>query len=90
MSDKLTNIFGETSTKPWIMILAERDQEIKKLKEENEKLKSALAFYADKDNWQDLNKGAPSFRKMVASDHEKLDNAMYSGKLAREVLRSLK
>ncbi len=61
-----------------------------KILEENKKLREALEFYADMNHWQDLNKGAPSFRKMVAYDNEKIEGAMYAGKLARKTLRELK
>ena len=56
---------------------------------ENKKLKEALKFYADKDNWQMLNSGAPAYRRMNSYDSEKIENAIYAGKLARKTLKDL-
>lgn len=74
-----------------------RDKEIKKLKQENKKLKDALGFYADENNWNRSNKCL--FNRVNIFDVELTKNKTVKevyyknlevgGKLARQTLKEI-
>ena len=65
------------------------------MKEENKRLRKCVEFYANKENWYDIEEIEGSDRRTISHDSEDLFNELNyhiicGGKLARKTLEELK
>jgi len=64
-------------------------EDMLKLKEENKKLREALMFYADRDNWRKQNQSSYTICPRIDKEYFVLNNLTIGGKKARQCLEEI-